>query len=214
MVRVNSLPFRTLCAEYGCEMLYSEEIVARCLVESRRSENAALGTIDFTSPDDRGGGRVTFRTRPGEKVVLQLGTACAVEALQAANCAVADVRAIDLNMGCPVKFSVQGGMGSALLTEPEKVRDILTTLRRNLPSTTPVTAKIRLLDNFHDTLQLAKLIEGCGVQALAVHARRKHDRPRHWAQVRRTIPASPHARAQAAHDTIRSVTNHMQIQTV
>ena len=37
----------------------------------------------------------------------QLGTACPVEALQAAQVAAADVRAIDLNMGCPIKFSVR-----------------------------------------------------------------------------------------------------------
>lgn len=182
MVRVNSLAFRTVCAEYGCDMLYSEEIVARSLVESKRSENTALGTVDFTSSEERGGGRVILRVRPRERIVLQLGTACGIEALKAAEMAIKDVRAIDLNMGCPVKFSVQGGMGSALLAEPEKVRDILTTLRRNLPSSLPVTAKIRLLDDFKSTLELAKLIESCGVSALAVHARRRHDRPRHWAQ--------------------------------
>ena len=114
--------------------------------------------------------------------MLQLGTACATEALQAAQKAAGDVRAVDLNMGCPVKFSLQGGMGSALLTEPEKVRDILTTLRRNLPSSLPVTAKIRLLDDDKTTLELAQMIASCGVAALAVHARRRHDRPRHWAQ--------------------------------
>ena len=112
-------------------------------------------------------------------MVLQPGTACATEALQAANHVADCVKAVDLNMGYPVKFSVQGGMGSALLTEPEKVRDILTTLRRNLPASLPVTCKIRLLEDFKDTLQLAQLIERYGVQALAVHARRKHHRPRH-----------------------------------
>ena len=61
------------------------------------------------------------------------GTASAVEALKAAQVVAADVRAIDVNMGCPVKFSVQGGMGSALLTQPELVKDILSTLVRNLP---------------------------------------------------------------------------------
>jgi tRNA-dihydrouridine synthase 2 len=193
MVRVNSLAFRTLCAEHGAGMLYSEEIVARSLIASQRSENAELGTVDFTTPND---GRVILRTRPKERIVLQLGTAGAAEALEAATCAAKDVRAVDLNMGCPVKFSLQGGMGSALLTEPEKVRDILTTLRRNLPSHLPVTCKIRLLDNFHDTLQLAKLIESCGVAAMAVHARRRHDRPRHWAQwdqfrlLRESLPRS------------------------
>ena len=72
MVRVNSLAFRTVCAEYGANMLYSEEIVARSLVESKRSENAELGTIDFTSTSERGGGRVIFRVRPKERVVLQV----------------------------------------------------------------------------------------------------------------------------------------------
>ena len=103
MVRVNSLAFRTLCGVYGADMLYSEEIVARSLVACRRTENAALGTVDFVAPADS---RVVFRTRPKERVVLQLGTACAAEALQAAMCAASDVRAVDLNMGCPVKFSL------------------------------------------------------------------------------------------------------------
>ena len=43
-----------------------------------------------------------------------------------------DVRAIDLNMGCPKAFSLKGGMGAALLETPEIVKDILTTLVRNL----------------------------------------------------------------------------------
>ena len=182
MVRVNSLAFRTLCQENGAAMVYSEEIVDRCMYESKRVWNAALGTVDFQSKTENGGGRAIFRTRPGERVVLQLGTACAAQALLAAQHAAADVRAIDINMGCPVKFSVQGGMGSALLAQPEKIRDILTTLRRNLPASMPVTCKIRLLDVTQETLDLAKLIESCGVSALAIHARRRHDRPRHWAQ--------------------------------
>ena len=196
MVRCNSLAFRTLCAEHGAHMVYSEELVDRQLAECRRIENEQLGTIDFESPGDRGGGRVVFRTVPGERVALQLGTADATQALLAAQKAAADVRAIDINMGCPVKFSVQGGMGSALLTQPEKVRDILTTLRRNLPASLAVTCKIRLLEAPHETLQLAKIIESCGVAALAVHARRKQDRPRFWAQwdqfrlLRESMPAS------------------------
>jgi tRNA-dihydrouridine synthase 2 len=96
MVRVNSLAFRTVCAEYGCDMLYSEEIVAKSLIESKRSINAALGTVDFTTTAERGGGRVILRVRPKERIVLQLGTACAAEALQAAQMAAADVRAVDL----------------------------------------------------------------------------------------------------------------------
>ena len=31
---------------------------------------------------------------------------------------------IDVNMGCPKEFSLKGGMGAALLTQPEKVREV------------------------------------------------------------------------------------------
>jgi tRNA-dihydrouridine synthase 2 len=45
-----------------------------------------------------------------------------------------DVAAIDINMGCPKDFSIKGGMGAALLTQPQKVHDILTTLVAALPN--------------------------------------------------------------------------------
>ena len=60
-------------------------------------------------------------------------------------------------------------MGAALLTEPEKVRAILTALVQGIRK--PVTCKIRLLPSHSDTLKLAKIIEGTGVAAMAVHGR-------------------------------------------
>jgi len=158
-------------------MVYSEELVDRSIMKCQRSENERLGTVDFRHPD----GKLIFSTVPHERVAFQLGTASATDALQAALVVAKDVRAIDINMGCPVKFSTQGGMGSALLTQPEKVHDILTTLVRNLEGK-PVTCKIRLLETPQETLSLAKLIASCGVSALAVHARRRSDRPRFWSQ--------------------------------
>ncbi|KAK8305059.1 hypothetical protein V6Z11_D03G035500 [Gossypium hirsutum] len=87
-----------------------------------------------------------------------------------------DVAAVDINMGCPKSFSVSGGMGAALLTKPDLIHDILTTLRRNID--TPVTCKIRLLKSSQDTVELARRIEKTGVSALAVHGRQVADRPR------------------------------------
>ncbi|CAN0917624.1 tRNA-dihydrouridine(20) synthase [NAD(P)+]-like [Linum grandiflorum] len=79
-------------------------------------------------------------------------------------------------MGCPRSFSISGGMGAALLTKPELIHDILTTLRRNLDI--PVTCKIRLLKFPQDTVELARRIEKTGVSALGVHGRKVADRPR------------------------------------
>lgn len=87
-----------------------------------------------------------------------------------------DVAGFDVNMGCPKDFSLKGGMGAALLTQPEKVKEILTSLVENL--SIPVTCKVRLLPNLEDTLELCKMIESCGVAALAVHGRTKEERSR------------------------------------
>ena len=179
MVRINTLPFRLLAREFGAGIVYSEELVDRSVQQCRRSENAALGTVEFRHHDS---GKLIFSTIPHERVAFQLGTASAVEALKAAEVVVKDVRAIDVNMGCPIKFSTMGGMGAALLSRPEVVKDILTTLVRNLGHEVPITCKIRLLDTPQETLQLARIIQDTGVSALAVHARRRADRPRWWAQ--------------------------------
>ena len=177
MVRVSTLPFRLLCRHYGADVVYSEELIANKLQHCTRHINPHTGTIDFTSPSHT----VVFTTYPHEPVVCQLGASNAVDALRAAEVVAADVRAIDLNMGCPERFSTQGGMGSSLLRTPHVAVDILQTLRRNLPASVAVTCKIRLLDKLEDTVELMRRLEATGVDAIAVHARRVPDRPRHRA---------------------------------
>ena len=60
-------------------------------------------------------------------MVLQLGTGEAGRAMKCAELACKDVKAIDINMGCPLKFSISSGAGAALLKKPDTIRDILTT---------------------------------------------------------------------------------------
>lgn len=190
MVRLNTLPFRLLCRQYGCKVLYSEELIAqkvsicsRSVRTVKQSNNQTVDLIEFT-PAVRPGQHKpdhqvppTFSTYSGEPVVLQLGASCGVSALAAASVLINDVVAVDLNMGCPEKFSTSGGMGSALLSQPERVADILSTLRRNLSTDKPVTCKIRMLEDERATVELMRRAEHCGVAAIGVHARYIHDRP-------------------------------------
>ncbi|XP_047149954.1 tRNA-dihydrouridine(20) synthase [NAD(P)+]-like isoform X1 [Vigna umbellata] len=175
MVRVGTLPFRLLAAQYGADITYGEEIIDHKMLKCERRINGLIGCTDFV---EKGTDSVVFRTCNEEKdrVVFQIGTSDAVRALTAAQLVCNDVAAIDINMGCPKSFSVSGGMGAALLSKPELIHDILTTLRRNL--NIPVTCKIRLLKSPHDTVELARRIEKTGVSALTVHGRKVTDRPR------------------------------------
>ena len=89
-------------------------------------------------------------------------------------------------MGCPVHFSTSGGMGSALLSKPELIEDILKTLRRTLPPACGLSCKIRLLPTTQQTCDLAAMIARCGVDALGVHGRYVPQRPRepaHWPEI-------------------------------
>ncbi|XP_077982851.1 tRNA-dihydrouridine(20) synthase [NAD(P)+]-like [Glandiceps talaboti] len=175
MVRIGTLPTRLLALDYGADIVYCEELIDFKMLKCKRVENESLGTIDYVLEC----GRPVFRTckRETDRLVFQMGTADADRAVQVAKLVENDVAGIDVNMGCPKEFSVKGGMGAALLTKPDKIREILTSLVKAVSK--PVTCKVRILPKLEDTIALAKVIESTGVVALAVHGRLREDRPRH-----------------------------------
>ncbi|CAM9306075.1 unnamed protein product [Ascophyllum nodosum] len=157
-----------------------------------RTENPVLGTVDYVEPRGKKGTAIPFQTCALERgrVVYQIGTGDAVNALRAAQHVERDVAAVDINMGCPKRFSLQGGMGAALLKRPEVAADIVGTLKRNL--SVPVSAKIRLLDTPKDTVEFARRMEKAGACALTVHVRKLEDKPAfkaRWEELRSVVDA-------------------------
>jgi tRNA-dihydrouridine synthase 2 len=129
---------------------------------------------DVNNPDS-GSGAVLLCIYPlGErrKLMYQIGTGEASLALLAAEKVANDVDGIDINMGCSKKFSVSGGMGSALLSDAKRACDILSTLRRNLGNK-PVLAKVQLLHptDPRPTLDFVRLLIKAGANAVAIHGR-------------------------------------------
>jgi len=81
MVRVGTLPMRLLALEYGADIVYSEEIIDRKLMECKRVYNSRLDTIEFYKGD-----QLVYQTCSTDTpTVIQLGAANAEGALQAAN---------------------------------------------------------------------------------------------------------------------------------
>lgn len=175
MVRVGTLPMRLLALDYGADVVYCEELIDIKMVQCQRVVNEVLETVDFVAPDDR----VMFRTckREKDRVVFQMGTADPDRALAVARLVETDVAAIDVNMGCPKEYSTKGGMGAALLSDPDKIEAILKKLVTGV--SIPVTCKIRILPSLEETIKLVQRIEKTGITAIAVHGRFKEERPRH-----------------------------------
>uniref|UniRef100_A0A3Q4BSX0 DRBM domain-containing protein n=1 Tax=Mola mola TaxID=94237 RepID=A0A3Q4BSX0_MOLML len=175
MVRVGTLPMRLLALDYGADVVYSEELIDIKMAQCHRLENKVLETVDFVAPDDR----VMFRTCEREKgrVVFQMGTADPERALTVARLVEKDVAAIDVNMGCPKEYSTKGGMGAALLSDPDKIEAVRTSARKQ--ESDKVKARSRSSESLEDTVSLVQRIEKTGVAAVAVHGRYKEERPRH-----------------------------------
>ncbi|GJJ76439.1 tRNA-dihydrouridine synthase 2 [Entomortierella parvispora] len=187
MVRIGTLPMRLLALEYGADLVYTPEIVDKGIVGAERIVHPDNGTVDYQVR-----GVSVFKTHPSEKsrLVFQIGSANAELALQAALTVKQDVSTIDLNCGCPKRFSIHGGMGAALMEEPEKLCGILRTLVQG--TGLPVTCKIRIFEDRQKTLDLVKMIEKTGVKALAVHCRYRDERPRdpgHWDRFKEIVEA-------------------------
>ncbi|XP_077611763.1 tRNA-dihydrouridine(20) synthase [NAD(P)+]-like isoform X2 [Crocuta crocuta] len=159
MVRVGTLPMRLLALDYGADIVYCEELIDLKMLQCKRVVNEVLSTVDFVAPDDR----VVFRTckREQSRVVFQMGTSDAERALAVARLVENDVAGIDVNMGCPKEYSTK----------------ILSTLVKG--TRRPVTCKIRILPSLEDTLSLVKRIERTGIAAIAVHGRKREERPQH-----------------------------------
>lgn len=154
-----------------------------CVTEFIRVTDRLLPARTFLQacPELRLGGR----TRAGTPVHVQLlGSEPSVLAESAALAASLGAPSLDLNFGCPAKTVNRHRGGAVLLDEPETVHAIVSAVRRAVPSTIPVTAKMRLgVRDRSRMLENAQAIEAAGAAALVVHARTKEDGyrpPAHW----------------------------------
>lgn len=80
---------------------------------------------------------------------------------------------VDLNMGCPAQKVVKRGGGAALLKDPPMAASILREVKKN--TRLPVTVKIRLGFNRDNVLEMVKVLEQEGADAIAVHFRTRED---------------------------------------
>lgn len=78
---------------------------------------------------------------------------------------------VDLNLGCPAKKVVKCNGGSGLLRDLPHIQTIFETVRASVKI--PFTVKFRMGwdDSQIVCVELAKLAENCGLQAVALHAR-------------------------------------------
>ena len=155
MAGVTDLPFRLLCKEADCDILYTEMVSAKAMYYKNKN------TIPLLALDDREHpiGLQLFGSEPE----LMADMARQIETL--------GFDFIDINMGCPVPKVFNNGEGSALMKDPKLAGQIVAAIHRAVKI--PVTVKIRKgIDEDHvNAVEMAKELEESGAAAIAIHGR-------------------------------------------
>lgn len=156
MAGVTDLPYRILCKEMGCGLLYTEMVSAKAILYKNKNTEPLLETNEEEAPI----AVQIFGSDPD--IMGDMARKISEERTF-------DI--IDVNMGCPVPKIVNNHEGSALMKEPELVGKILSNIVSKVDK--PVTVKIRKgFDEAHiNAVEIAKVAEASGVSAIAVHGR-------------------------------------------
>lgn len=145
---------RSLCAEAGAGLTYTEMVSAKGLIYGNEHTEDLLHT--------------TVRERV--TAVQIFGSEPEIMARAAESKALEKFDIIDINMGCPVRKIVSNGEGSALLKNPSLAAEIVRTVRR---AGKPVTVKFRIgfEKNSRTGVDFAKYMQDAGAAAITVHGR-------------------------------------------
>lgn len=146
---------RSLCAEQGASLVYTEMVSGKGLWYGDRKTETLLSIGEHEGP-------VAFQLFGSEPEIM----AFAARELRGR-----DSVLIDLNVGCPVPKIVKNGEGSALLKKPDVLFDVVSAMVKEAGK--PVTAKIRMGFARGENLaaETAKALEAAGAAAVTVHGR-------------------------------------------
>lgn len=157
MAGICNSAFRRICKEMGAGLIYAEMVSDKAILYNNQKTIDMLYMTDFERP-------IAQQIFGSDKDSFVFAAKYIYENMHP------DI--IDINMGCPVpKVALRAQAGAALLKSPDKIYDIVKAVVESVPI--PVTVKIRSgWDHDHiNAVEVAKLVEKAGAQAICVHPR-------------------------------------------
>lgn len=155
MAGVSDHACRVVCREMGCAMTWSEMVNDKGLLFGQEKTARMIALTDEVRP----------------MAVQLFGASAATLAEAAAIVEKMGADVIDLNMGCPAPKIVKNAEGSALMKDLPLCREIFRAVRARVR--VPLTVKMRkgFADGEETCLQLARIAEEEGCDAVIVHPR-------------------------------------------
>lgn len=156
MVDQSELAWRILSRRYGAELCYTPMYHARLFATDEKYRNKMWGELDGDEAQDR-------------PLIVQFCANDPEYLLQAAKFVEDKCDAVDLNLGCPQGIAKKGKYGAFLMDDWPLVHKLIRNLHDNLNC--PVTAKIRVYDDWEKSLEYARMVLDAGAQFITIHGR-------------------------------------------
>lgn len=155
MEDVSDPPFRALCKEQGCDMMYTEFISVEGLIRDAAKSVQKLDIYEAERPV----GIQIF----GAEMSSMMRAAEIVEEAQP--------ELLDINYGCPVKKVVCKNAGAGILRDIDRMVELTDAIVK--ATSLPVTVKTRLGwdENTKYIEEVAERLQDVGIKALAIHGR-------------------------------------------
>ncbi|MCL4113593.1 UNVERIFIED_CONTAM: hypothetical protein GTU68_001026 [Idotea baltica] len=158
MAGITDRPYRDVCRQYGAGLTSSEMITSDLsLINTKKSQQ-----------------RLPQKDEPGPRSAQIVGTEPQIMAAAAKFNVEHGANIIDINMGCPAKKVCNKAAGSALMQDPDLVKNILREVVAAVD--VPVTLKIRTgwAKSQRNALRIAMIAEDAGISSLAIHGRTRN----------------------------------------
>ena len=155
MEDVSDPPFRALCKEQGCDMMYTEFISVEGLIRDATKSVQKLDIYDYERP-----------------IGIQIFGANHDSMMRAAEIVEeAKPEVLDINYGCPVKKVVCKMAGAGILQDIDKMVRLTSDVVKS--TNLPVTVKTRLGWDEKTMFieEVAERLQDVGIKALSIHGR-------------------------------------------
>ena len=157
MAGICNSAYRQICKEMGCGLIYAEMVSDKAITYNNQKTIDMLYMTDMERP-------ISQQIFGSDKESFVAAAKYIEKNMHP------DI--IDINMGCPVpKVAVKAQAGSALLKDPVKIYDIVSSVVASV--SVPVTVKIRSGwdSKYINAVEVAKIVEKAGASAICVHPR-------------------------------------------
>lgn len=151
---ITDSPFRQLIRDFSpSELLFTEMRHVALVANEKTGISLRYDPVEMPLAFQFSANKIDFIEKAVEKVIA------------------AGFPSINLNCGCPAKTVVKSSCGSSLMGDPERLESLIKCFMQAINNRVSFTVKIRAGFKTKNAVEISKMAQDCGVDAIIIHPR-------------------------------------------